>query len=137
MADFVLPKSGLWANKVIPSKTTTAYAVGEWLQNDGTDNIPATTSSQMLVGICQEVKAVGTSGTAPLVMRVPVSVDATFEMVTSGTLTAAMVGSKFDLASSTTANQAASSYDPLTLTKFISATLGEYKLTYAMGLNAS
>ena len=137
MANYVLPISGEWSNQTYPSKTTTAYAEGEWLANDGTNDIPATTTSQLLRGINITVKAVGTSGTAQQIMRVPQSVNCTFRMVVSGTLTADMVGRGFDLASSTTVNQAASTYKPVILVQFIDANTGIFKLNLAEGVNAS
>jgi hypothetical protein len=136
MANYVLPKRGIWTNVVIPTKAATDYVEGEWVYNDGTNDIPATTSSQVLRGIVVQAKA-SASNVNPIVIRVPVSADATFQMVATGTLTAAGVGLNYDLATSTSVAQGTTTYKPVKLVKFITSALGEFALNYAFGVNAS
>ncbi|MFA5340679.1 MAG: hypothetical protein WC332_02775 [Clostridia bacterium] len=120
-----------------PSKTTTAYAVGEWLYSDGTNIIPATTTTKRLVGICQSLKAVGTSGTATLMMKVPRSPNASVIMdVGTSTIARTSAGIGYDLTSSTTVNASSSTYSPLILKRYISTTKGEFLPNWEMGVNA-
>jgi hypothetical protein len=129
------PSSRDWSMVKLPSKTTTAYVAGGFTYNDGTDNVPATTTTQgNVIGICQEAKAVGTTGTADLHMLVPNSPNSTFHSLVTGTLTKAMEGDQFDFASDVAIAQAASTYDTVTLVKFIDATHGIFKLNTTYGV---
>jgi len=118
------------------TKTTTAYVAGGMLYNDGTDNVPATTTTQGNVcGICQEAKAVGDTGTQDLHVLVPNSPNSTFYCDNvSGTLTKAMEGDQFDFASDVQIAQAASTYDTVTLVKFITSSSGIFKLNTTYGV---
>ena len=127
---------GVWKNMEVPSKANTAYAEGELVYDDATDIIPATSSSQKLLGIVQKAKA-SAADTNPISIRVPMDTNSTFKAVVSGTLTAAMVGRGFDLANSTSVNQAANTYKPVILMKFIDANTGVFAFNYAQGVNAS
>ena len=129
------PASRDWTMVKLPSKTTTAYVVGGMCYNDNTDNVPcASTTQQNIVGICQEAKAVGTSGTADLHFLTPNSLNSTFKADVSGTLTKAMEGDQFDFVDDVQVDQAASTYDAVTLVKFISASKGIFKLNYTTGI---
>jgi len=119
----------------LPTKTTTAYVVGGFVYNDGTNNVPATTTTQgNVVGICQEAKAVGDTGTQDLHILVPNSPNSTFKGTVTGTLTKAMEGQQFDFASDVAIAQATSTYDTVTLVKFINATTGVFKLNTTFGV---
>lgn len=118
------PGPGNWAYIHIPSKASTEYENGDLLQNDGTDNIPATSTSTNHVGICLDDKSSSDTTTDKILVAVPRDASAQCLADVSGTLTAAMVGRYFDLVDSETVNQAASAVDAVQLTKFISATKG-------------
>lgn len=129
------PASRGWTTIKIPTKTTTAYVQGGFVYNDGTDNVPATTTTQgNIIGIMKEDKDVGTSGTASMSCLVPTSPMCTFKGLVTGTLTKAMEGDQFDFASDVAVAQATSTYDPLTLVKYIDATHGIFKLNYTFGI---
>ena len=129
------PASRDWSMVKLPTKTTTAYVAGGFVYNDGTDNVPATTTTQgNVIGICQEAKAVGVTATTKLHMLVPNSPNSTFHSLVTGTLTAAMEGDQFDFASDVAIAQAASTYDTVTLVKFIDATHGIFKLNTTYGV---
>jgi len=129
------PASRGWSTIKIPTKTTTAYVQGGFVYNDGSDNVPATTTTQgNIIGIMKEGKLVGTSGTASMSVLVPNSVNCTFKALVTGTLTKAMEGDQFDFASDVAIKQDTSTYDPVTLVKFISATEGVFKLNYTFGV---
>ena len=136
MANFILPLDGVWKNMEVPSKANQAYAEGEIVYSDGTDLVPGTTTSQKLFGIVQKAKA-SAANTDPITVRVPMDANCTFKAVATGTLTAAYVGRGFDLATSTSVAQGATTYKPVILMKFIDANTGVFAFNYAMGVNAS
>ena len=128
------PASRDWSMIKLNTKTTTAYVAGGFLYNDETDNVPATTTSQNnLLGICQEAKTAADTGTQDLHILVPNSTNSTFHSLVTGTLTKAMEGDQFDFASDVAIAQATSTYDVVTLVKFIDATHGIFKLNILHG----
>ncbi len=134
---YVSEAKGKWTNEVIPTKANTAYVAGELLYNDGTDTIPAVTTTEVLVGYVVEAKA-SAANTNPIVIRVPKSVDATFYAdVTTGTLTADDVGKSMDLASSTGIDSTATVENAVTLVRMISSTRGEFKFNYQQGTDGA
>jgi hypothetical protein len=129
------PASRDWSMVKLPTKTTTAYVPGGFVYSDGTNVVPATTSTQgNVIGICQESKLVGDAGTQDVHILVPNSPNATFRGPATGTLTKPMEGLQFDFASDVAIAQAASTYDTVTLVKFISATEGVFKLNTTYGI---
>ena len=131
----ITPSSRGWTTIKIPTKTTTAYAIGDMTYNDGTDNIPVTTTTQgNIQGIVKEAKSVSDESTDSISVLIPTSPACTFKATTTGTLTKAMEGDQFDFATATTIAQATSTYDAVTLVKFIDATTGIYKLNYTFGV---
>lgn len=134
---YVAEAKGKWTNESIPTKSGTAYVAGELLYNDGTDTVPATTTTEVLSGFVVEAKA-SAANTNPIIIRVPKSVDATFYAdIGTGTLTADDVGKSFDLASSTTIDATANTESAVTLVKFISSTRGEFKFNYQLGTDGA
>ena len=134
---YVREGKGKWTNDVIPTKSTTAYVAGELLYNDGTNDIPATSSTEKIKGFVVEAK-VSAATTTPIVIRVPKSVDASLIMdITGAGITAASVGKGYDLSDSVTVNAAASTICPVILTRYISATKGEFRLNYDTGITAN
>jgi hypothetical protein len=136
MANHLIPKTGFWRNESIPTKANQAYAVNEAIYNDGTNDVPATTGTKVTRGITREAKA-SAANTNDIVIAVPTSPDCTFQATATGTLTAAMVGTDMDFATSTTIAQGTSTNKPVKLIKFIDANTGEFAFNYAMGLNAA
>jgi len=129
------PASRDWSMVKLPTKTETAYVKGGFVYNDATNNVPATTTTQgNVVGISQEAKAVGDTGTQDIHILVPNSPNSTFYSLVTGTLTKAMEGTAFDFASDVAIAQAASTYDTVTLVKFIDATHGIFKLNTTFGV---
>lgn len=134
---YVSEAKGKWTNEVIPTKSGTTYVAGELVYNDGTDTIPATTTTEVLGGYVVQGKAAA-GNTNPIVIRVPKSVDATVYMdVGNGTLTADDVGKSFDLSTSTTVNVEAQNENAVTLVRFISSTRGEFKFNYQQGTDGA
>lgn len=129
------PASGRWVTRGVPTKTATTYTAGMLVYNDNTDNVPATTTTQQnILGIAKEDKASAASSVT-IMLLVPSGTDCTMNASATGTLTAAMVGDQFDIASGgLSVAQAASTYDTVTLTKFISASEGEFALNYTTGV---
>lgn len=133
MANYVLPKQGVFTNTTIPSKSSTAYVEGELLYNDGTNDIPATTTTQVIRSITREAKT-SASNTNPINVCIPRDVNAWFEMVVgTGTIAAADVGKSYDLASSTTVNASSQTYNPVTLQKFLTTTKGLFSINFLAG----
>ena len=124
---YIREVSGQWTEEVASSKTTTAYAVGEFVYDDGTNLIPATSSTKKIYGICQTLKAVGTADTSNIYIRKPKERSCTFRATVTNTLTKAMEGKAMDLASSTTVNATGTSCLPVRCVKFISATEGVFE----------
>jgi len=130
------PASRDWSNIKLPTKLNTTYTKGMFVYHDGTDLVPATTTTQSnVVGILAESKA-SAANTNKIAVIVPNSPNAKFFADGgSGTLTAAQEGALFDFASGgLTIDQAASTYDTVQLVKYISATKGVFKLNYTLGI---
>ena len=89
-----VPARGRWTAKRYRTKASTAYAIGEIVYSDGTDIIPAVSTTEDVLGIVMEAKAVGDATTAPIVVMVPDSYATSFAKVDvgTGTLTAAYEG---------------------------------------------
>ncbi len=138
MANYVIPETAKdWKNSKVASKTLTAYAQGEWLTNDGTNTIPATTTTKRLDGICQDAKLVTDSAVTPVNCLVPRSPNAGVIMdVGTGAIAKDDEGQAFDLATSTTINASSSTYSPLKLVKFLTTTKGVFVPNYEIGVNA-
>jgi hypothetical protein len=64
----------------------------------------------------------------------PLSPFSTFFGDATGTLTKAMEGDQFDFADNDSIAQAASTYDAVTLDRFISASKGVFRLNYTFGV---
>jgi hypothetical protein len=136
MADVLPANSKQWKTNKVSSKTLTAYVNGELLYNDGTNTIPATTTTERLVGICQDTKAVTDAATTAVHYSVPREPFAPFEMtVGTGTIVKTDEGKPFDLASSTTVNASATTYKPVKLYKFLTTTKGLFTFNYDMGVD--
>jgi hypothetical protein len=130
-----IPEGGTWSTVKLPTKASTTYTQGMFLYQDETDMVPcATTSQNNLIGIAKEAKA-STSATTSIHVHVPTSPWCTFRSTGgSGTLTKAQEGDQFDFASTgLTIAQAASTYDPVILVKYISATEGVFRLNVLHG----
>ncbi len=122
------PYQGKWGSRWYSTKASTAYAVGDICMDDATDIIPGTSAATNIVGICDQVKAVGDATTVRIKFRVPKDRFATF-VATSASLTAAMEGRRFDLTNSTTVNTGATTYKVAKVEKFLSATLGVFSIS--------
>jgi len=123
-----------WSTIKVPTKASVTYTAGMMLYNDETDNVPvATTTQNNLLGIALEAKA-SSSTTTDIHVLVPNSSMSCFKADATGTLTKAMVGDQFDFASTALAvAQAASTYDTVSLVKFISASKGVFRLNQLHG----
>lgn len=126
------PTRGDWTSRQIPTKASTTYLQGQFLYDDGTDIVPAVSTTENIYGITMQAKA-SAANTNPLSVLIPRSPECQFYSDVSGTLTAAMVGRTFDLLDSQTVNQAATTYKPVVCAKFISATAGEFSINYTKG----
>ena len=121
--------------KKVPTKAAVTYAVGDMIYNDATDNVIAATTTQgNIIGICQEAKS-SSATTTDIHVLCPVSPMSTFRATNgTGTLTKAMEGDQFDFATASTIAQGTSTYDAVTLDKFISASEGIFRLNYTFGV---
>jgi hypothetical protein len=130
------PATGKWNMRKMPSKASTAYAPGMMIYNDGTDNVPVATSTQVNTkGICLTTKASTDTTTSAIYVLCPSDWSAEFYGDVTGTLTAAMVGDQFDFAAGAlTVAQAASTYDVVECTGFESASKGKFRLNPTLGV---
>lgn len=124
-----------WTNVKIPTKASTTYTAGMMLYNDGTNDVPTVDATlQNLRGICLESKA-NTAATTSISIQVPTSSQSTFlaDMESGESLAVANVGAPFDFATGGVNISTASSYDPVTLVKYISASKGVFKFNTSTG----
>jgi len=123
------PYRGSWTSRHYSTKTTTAYAVGEALYTDGTNVLPMVATGEDCLGICAEVKAVGTTGTGRVKVWVPRSPSCTALVdVGTGTPTVASEGNLCDpddSLPSTKIDVSTSTESTYRMEKFHSATLME------------
>ena len=114
-----------------PKKASTAFTVGMWVTWDGSgavEPVTATTTPEEFVGICKEAVSASDATNNKILISVPDDV-ARFECDdVDGTLTAAMVGSTYDMTDANSVNVAASVVDAVRVVKFISATKGIFRL---------
>lgn len=129
------PASRDWSMIKAPTKASVTYSSGMYIYNDGSDNIPTATSTQVgALGIAQEAKS-SSSTTTDIHVLVPNTPMSTFYADCSGTLTKAMVGDFFDFAAGgTQVAQGASTYDTVQLIKFINASKGVFRLNPTYGV---
>jgi len=109
-----------------PKKASTAFAVGDLVYADGSGAIqPADATSGMHIGVIQK-KVLSTDSDYASTTSVPVLVptDDTEWLIDvgTGTATAALVGTRFDLKDENEADVSATAKNVLFCTKFISAT---------------
>ncbi len=125
----MFPRRGQWVTQKIPTKASTAYVQGTCVGDDATDIVPMTSSTTNVVGITKEAKA-SVNNTNAITIMAPKNKTCTFfcDDVT-GTLTAAMVGRRFDGGSDAgKVDAAATTYKVYKCVKFISATSGEFSI---------
>lgn len=125
------PATRDWSMVSFPTKASTAFSQDMFVYNDGTDNVPVTsTTAGNVRGIIQEVKLVGDTAATKKSLLTPNSPNSLFYGDVTGTLTEAMEGDQFDFhTDGLTVAQAASTYDTVTCVKFISASKGVFRLT--------
>ena len=136
-----VPASRDWTTERYPTKASVTYTVGAMIYSDNTDNVPVVDATQNNVkGILKESKASGTTTTSVSVL-VPLSNSSTFfgDMESGESLTAANVGDSFDFATGSGDNlgvtiSTATTYDTVTLVKFLSASKGVFKLNQTYGV---
>jgi len=128
------PASRDWTMKKIPRKAATTYTAGDFIYNDGTDNVPVTTTTQgNQIGIVVKSYDSSTS-TEDMYVLCPTSPFSTFYADVTGTLTKDMEGDQFDWADAASVDQATSTYDAVTLDKFTSSSKGIFRLNYTFGI---
>lgn len=128
--------TGDWTVVRTPTKASTTYTAGMLIYNDGTNDVPAaTTTQQNIRGIALESKA-STSATTHISIAAPRGADCTFyaDMVSGETLAATDPGKPMDISSTALTVSTTSTYDTLTLVKYISSTQGMFKLNYTTGV---
>lgn len=125
----MFPARGRWGAKYVPTKASTTYVAGTLLSDDATDIVPMTSSSTNVVGICDQDKT-SAANTNKIRIRVPKDKSATYICDdVAGTLTAAMVGRRFDGgADAGKIDSGATTYKHAKCEKFISATKGEFSI---------
>jgi hypothetical protein len=118
--------SGPVSVKWYPKKASTAFAVGDLVYADGSGAIqPADSTSGDHLGVIQKLVAATDSVYASTTL-VPVLVPQNNTMwladVGTGTFTAAMVGSRYDLKDANELDVSATSKKVVTIEKYVSAT---------------
>ena len=127
----VLRRSGLPKLKQVPNTTSEVYAQGTCVTTDGSGAFTATGAASITIkGITQEAISATddrytTQGT---IMIDEINPDDVFEMLVTGTFTAANVGDFLDLSSATTVNADASDVDVVECVGYINATHGLFKI---------
>lgn len=115
-----------------PKKASTAFTVGMavvWDAAGAVRPLIATDTAEEVVGICKEAIDATDSTNDKIAISVPDNESARFLCDdVDGTLTAAMVGSTYDMTDANSVNVAASTVDVMRAVQFISATKGVFKL---------
>lgn len=135
MANTSLRRVGKSVVVYLPKIASTAIAYGAILTWDGSGAVTnATSSSAKIVGFSRK-KVASTDSDYAQNTLIPVELpleDAEFELdVSTGSLTAAMVGSSYDLTDSAGVSISANTYKVVTCTKYLSATKGYFKINGA------
>lgn len=131
------PAQGTWVMQYVPKPASTTLTKDMMLYNDGTNTAVATTTTQGNVnGILQEAYASSDATTVSVGVLVPTTLDCTFygDMYSTETISAESVGDQFDFAAGGLTISTTSTYDTVTLVKFISTTKGEFKLNVTFGI---
>jgi len=131
-----VPASGKWSTIKAPKKAAVTYTAGMIIYNDATDNVPATTTTQQnILGILKETVA-SSAATTAIHIAAPQSVGCTFygDLTSGESITKANEGDPFDFASGGLTVSTTSTYDVVTLVKFISSSKGVFKLNYTTGV---
>ena len=130
------PASRNWTTEILPTKAAVTYTAGMMLYNDATDNVPTVAAAQQNIkGIAKEAVA-SAATTTSIAVLVPLSASSTFygDMVSGETITSAGVGDQFDFSSTGLTISTTSTYDAVTLVKFISSSKGIFKLNLTTGI---
>ena len=122
---------GKWHVEHYPKHASRQFTVGMLVTWDGagrlTPAIAATTAAE-IVGICKEAIPASDSSNAEIAVSVPARGARMECNDVNGTITAAMVGKKYNLTNSNEVNVAASTVGTVRLTDRISATKGIFRL---------
>lgn len=130
------PASRDWSTQKLPTKAQVTYTEGMFIYNDATDNVPVTTTTQVnLKGIALQDKT-SSSTTTDIHVLVPNSPNSTFygDMASGETISKANEGDQFDFASGGLTVSTASTYDTVTLVKYISSSKGMFRLNPTYGI---
>ena len=130
------PAQGRWVNQKIPTKAQVTYTAGMMVYNDATNNVPAVDATQQNVrGILLEAKA-SSATTTSIHARVPSGTDCTFyaDMESGETITKANEGTPFDFADGGLTVSTASTYDAVTLIKYLTTGTGEFAMNITTGV---
>lgn len=120
--------SGRWGTIKVASKTTTDYNIGGAQYDDGTNIVPATTTSTNFAGICVTDKTASVATTADIYLKVPKDRNATFVATVTGTFTKADEGQYMDLYDENTISADAHTYKPVRCVKYINSTTGVFSV---------
>lgn len=129
MKNFVTLVEKWEEDKYTNKAASTAMANGEFLTYDGSGGVIPATPGDPILGVCQEdVQSSDVDYTSTRKIAYQTSLNNYFNItVTTGTATAAMVGSPFDLDTPSTLDVSAPGTQ-VEITKFISATEVEVKV---------
>lgn len=124
-------KSGKARLEWYPKKASTAIGYGALTIFDGLGYLTVAISTSLgIVGVCMKAIA-STDSDYASTTKIPVDVvgeDDVFEADVTGTLTAAMVGTRMDLSTGLVVNAAGTSHNVVTCVGYISATKGLFKV---------
>lgn len=136
------PASRDWSMRKIPTTASVTYTIGAFIyNNESNDNLPVVDATQNNVrGIVQEAKTNGSTTTDIHILE-PNSINSTFfgDMESGETITKAEEGDSFDFATGSGSDlgvtiSTATTYDVVTLVKFISSSRGIFRLNQTLGV---
>ena len=127
----VFKRSGKTKPDHVPNAITQVYVINSLAVADGSGAyVPATSTSVTIKGIFKE--AIGTTDarytTAGLIEIEEIDSEDVFEMLVTGTFTAANIGTYLDLSDAVTVNADASAVDAVECVGYIDATHGLFKI---------
>ena len=122
----VLIHSGLWETKWFPKKASTAFVKGQFAELSGGFVQPCTSGTIEICGVNQDSAYASSSTTT---VKIPIFVPKSKGAIVQAEQSAATtIGNEYDLSDSDTVNQGASTNDPVTCVRSLSATQGLFTI---------
>jgi hypothetical protein len=130
------PAGGNWTTEVVDTKAVTTYTQGMMIYNDATDNVPTADATQQNVKGIVKASVASAATTAKLHLLVPADNRATLyaDLDSGETIAADDVGKQFDFSAGGLTISTASTYDAVTLVKYVNTGYGVFKLNLTTGI---